>query len=57
MSSNELAGTQATISLGDVLGAVGSRVERQFEALLGDLPHQEPGNRYSPLDGRWTQRT
>lgn len=47
MNSNDLAGTQATINLGDVLGAVASRVERQFEALLRDLPAQGPGNRYS----------
>lgn len=47
MSSNGLAGTQTTISLGDVLGAVATRVERQFEHLLRDLPSQESGNRYT----------
>lgn len=40
-----LAGSQATVSLGDVLACVAERLQTRFTALVHDLPLQTAENR------------
>jgi hypothetical protein len=41
----QLAGSQPTVSLGEVLGALAERLQSRFTALVQDLPQQTAENR------------